>query len=119
MYQGQGTDGGGSVGYVAPTYGGHGSPYPGAYGGASSGYPAPRSGTKTFFIAGLLSLIPFVGFGMAAVYYYTKDQPTAFDGGKAAGASFVAFLAACAVGILIWIALAVVMFGLMSLSASS
>ncbi len=66
------------------------------------GYGAPRSGTKTFFVAGLLSLIPFVGFGMAAIYYYTKQQPNAFDGGKAAGATFVAAIAALVVAGIIY-----------------
>lgn len=85
--------------YAPQTYGSvYPSPDQQAYGASPyGGYGAPRSGTKTFFIAGLLSLIPFVGFGMAAIYYYTKQQPHAFDGGKAAGATFVAGLAALVV----------------------
>jgi hypothetical protein len=114
MYQGQAADGFPVGGYAPQAYGGHASPYAGAYGG----YEPPRSGTKTFFIAGLLSLIPLVGFGMAAIYYYTKDQPHAFDGGKAAGAGFVAFLAACAVGFLVWFAVFAVFFGIVSVSAN-
>ncbi len=34
---------------------------------------------------------------MAAIYCYTRQQPHAFDGGKAAGATFVAAVAALVV----------------------
>ena len=81
---------------------------PGAYGGI----PVPRHSPKTSFIAGLLSPIVFVGFGMATVHPDSKDRPSAFDGGKAAGAGFVAFVAACAAVILIWGAIDAVLIAL-------
>lgn len=115
----QGQDSGAAQGsaYAPQTYGsGYPTTYQQGYGvapyGGYGGYGAPRSGTKTFFIAGLLSLIPFVGVGMAAIYYFTKQQPDAFDGGKAAGASFVAGIASLVVAVIIVAVAVVVIVGL-------
>ncbi len=85
--------------------------YQPSFGGIAfqGGYGPPRSGTKTFFVAGLLTLIPIAGLGMAAIYYFTKQQPTAFDGGKVAGSAIVAVLA----GIVIWAIIYFVFFVLL------
>ncbi|MFT4041483.1 MAG: hypothetical protein QM692_25085 [Thermomicrobiales bacterium] len=93
----------------APYGGTPGGAPPAAYGpGNTSSYPyppvsgygmapylygqSPRPFWKTFVFGLLLTLIPFVGAGMAVVYIYTRNRPNDYNAGEAALAGLMLFV---------------------------
>lgn len=79
---------------------------PTEFGFTSPSYLPPeraRPGWKTLVVGALLSLIPFVGPGMSAVYIDRRQIPGTFDAGDALKTALIQMAALALMAVVIWV----------------